>query len=299
MKKTMTKVTIESFIRQSRNRNQRTLLNLLPKSSSNRLHEAMRYAVLNGGKRIRPLLMYAVGEALHIPACAIDAPAAAVELIHAYSLVHDDLPSMDDDALRRGLPTCHKAYDEATAILVGDALQALAFEALSQAPHLTNKQKLAMLQTLSNASGFKGMVGGQALDLAAEQQVIDVTQLELIHRLKTGTLLSASVRLANLAKVNLELDEQTALDNFAQHIGLAFQIQDDILDVTENTAMLGKTAGHDATLQKATYPALLGLEQAQAAMTQQYDQALYCLQRFGKSAQNLHELADWLLNRRS
>lgn len=228
------------------------------------LAEAMRYGTLLGGKRLRPFLVYATGEMFNVSSSTLDAPAAAVECIHAYSLIHDDLPAMDNDDLRRGQPTCHIKYGEASAILAGDALQTLAFSILSDAPmpEVSDKFRLAMIAELAQASGIAGMCGGQALDLDAEGKLISLTQLERIHRHKTGALIRAAVRLGALSAGEPGRDALPLLDKYAQSIGLAFQVQDDILDVVGDTATLGKRQGADQQLGKSTYPALLGLEQA-------------------------------------
>ncbi len=223
-----------------------------------RLHTAMRYAVLGDGKRIRPQLVYAAGAACGVHEAILDAPAVAVELVHAYSLVHDDLPAMDDDALRRGRATVHIAYDEATAILVGDALQALAFEVLVAAD-CDAELRIALIATLADASGAAGMCGGQALDLAATGSVQTLLELERMHTLKTGALIRASVRMGALCAHASDSTLQR-LDAYAQALGLAFQIRDDILDVEGDSAALGKTAGKDAAQSKPTYPALLGID---------------------------------------
>jgi len=225
-----------------------------------RLHAAMRHAVLLGGKRMRPLLVHATAQAFGAAPEAADAAAAAVELVHAYSLVHDDLPAMDDDALRRGQPTVHVAFDEATAILAGDALQTLAFSLLAEAP-LDAGIRLAMVATLAHASGANGMCGGQALDLAAtgEGVTIDIEALERLHAMKTGALLRAAVTLGALA-AGVDADTRARLDSFAAALGLAFQIRDDLLDIEGDSATLGKTAGKDIAQDKATFPALIGLE---------------------------------------
>ncbi|KGQ20703.1 Geranylgeranyl pyrophosphate synthase [Lysobacter dokdonensis DS-58] len=223
-----------------------------------RLHAAMRYAATDGGKRMRPLLVYAAGTAFGADLQALDAPAVAVELIHAYSLVHDDLPAMDDDALRRGKPTVHVAFDEATAILAGDALQSLAFDVLARAP-LDAQRRVEMLAELARASGVVGMCGGQALDIdATGGAAITVAELERLHAMKTGALLRASVRMGAIA-AGADADTRAHLDTFADALGLAFQVRDDLLDVEGDSASLGKTAGKDAAQQKATFPALLGL----------------------------------------
>ncbi|NUS38245.1 MAG: geranyl transferase [Lysobacter sp.] len=241
---------------------------LLPSAdaSQRRQHAAMRHATLGGGKRMRPLLVYATGTAFGADDAALDAPAAAVELIHAYSLVHDDLPAMDDDSLRRGQPTVHVAFDEATAILAGDALQSLAFAALADAP-LTAAQRVAMLRELAVAAGVRGMCGGQALDIDATGNAvaIDAEALQRLHAMKTGALLRASVRLGALA-ADVDTGTMAALDRFADALGLAFQIRDDLLDVESDSATLGKTAGKDVAQAKATFPALLGLDASRARL---------------------------------
>ena len=228
------------------------------------LVEAMQYGALLGGKRLRPFLVYATGEMFGVSRTTLDAPAAAVECIHAYSLMHDDMPAMDDDDLRRGLPTCHIKFGEANAILAGDALQTLAFSILSDAPmpEVPDSDRLAMVSTLAHASGVAGMCGGQALDLEAEGHQVDLQALERIHRHKTGALICAAVRMGALSAGERGRAALPALDRYAQNIGLAFQVQDDILDVVGDTATLGKRQGADQQLGKSTYPALLGLEQA-------------------------------------
>ena len=266
-----------------------------------RLHAAMRYSVLGGGKRIRPILVYAAGEALGVAAEHLDAPACAVELIHAYSLVHDDLPAMDDDDLRRGKPTCHKYYDEATAILVGDALQTLAFHVLAHAPcdDIEPAARLRMIGTLSMAAGSRGMVGGQAIDLAATGQQLDIAQLEDMHIHKTGALIRASVLMGALAAPELDMAHFEALDHYAKCIGLAFQIQDDILDVIGDSNETGKTTGADAERSKPTYPALLGMEQAAARAAELVDEALASLDGFDQRADLLRDIARYIVSRRS
>ena len=230
-----------------------------PASAPSRLHAAMRHGVLNGGKRVRPLLVYATGTALGADEGALDAAASAVELMHCYSLVHDDLPAMDDDALRRGQPTVHVAFDEATAILAGDALQSLAFAVLAGAPQAP-QSRVAMLAELARAAGVGGMCGGQALDIdatgASHAQLADI---EHLHALKTGALLRCAVRLGAIA-ADATADDRAALDRYADALGLAFQIRDDLLDIEGNAATLGKTAGKDVAQAKATFPALLGID---------------------------------------
>ena len=237
------------------------LVRFLPPASAQpaRLHEAMHYAVLDGGKRVRPLLVYAAGELFDADLASMARAAAAVEMIHAYSLVHDDMPCMDDDALRRGKPTVHKKYDEATALLVGDALQAQAFLILTEG-HAEPTRKIAMLATLAHAAGSRGMCGGQAIDLAAVGVALTLPELERMHQLKTGALLDAAVMLGALSGKTLLAAEISALQAYAAAIGLAFQVVDDILDATADSQTLGKTAGKDAANNKPTYVSLLGLD---------------------------------------
>lgn len=260
-----------------------------------RLHSAMRYSALGAGKRVRPFLVYGVGSMLGADEARLDAPAAAVELVHAYSLVHDDLPAMDDDDLRRGRPTCHRAFDEATAILTGDALQTLAFEVLSNDAQNHAETRLAMLQTLAQASGSKGMAGGQALDLAAVGYNLDLAALEQMHRLKTGALIAASVQLGALA-AGVDARTQRQLAQYARAIGLAFQVRDDILDVISPSHTLGKTQGKDAAQDKPTYVSLLGLKGAQALALQLLDEAQSALHGLPKS-DLLGELARYVVMR--
>ncbi|MGK0298574.1 MAG: geranylgeranyl pyrophosphate synthase, partial [Gammaproteobacteria bacterium] len=231
------------------------------------LHEAMRYAVLGSGKRIRPVLVYATGETFGVELAALDAPAVAVELIHAYSLIHDDLPAMDDDDLRRGKPTCHKAFDEATAILAGDAIQALSFDVLANDKNITvgSEQKIQMISCLAVNSGSLGMAGGQAIDLASVGKKLTLEQLENMHSRKTGALIRASVELGALSVSNLSSKNFDAILSYAKSIGLAFQIRDDILDIESETSVLGKPQGSDAERNKPTYPELLGLSGAKRA----------------------------------
>ncbi len=238
-----------------------------PTIAPGRLHAAMRHAALGGGKRMRPLLVYATGTTFAADAEALDDAAVAVELIHCYSLVHDDLPAMDNDALRRGQPTVHVAFDEATAILAGDALQSLAFEMLVDAPQPAER-RVAMLAELARASGIAGMCGGQALDIAAtgsQADSISIADLERLHALKTGALLRASVRMGAIA-AGADAANRAALDRYADALGLAFQIRDDLLDVEGNSVTLGKTAGKDSAQDKATFPALLGIEGSRARL---------------------------------
>jgi geranylgeranyl diphosphate synthase type II len=261
----------------------------------------MRYSVMNGGKRVRPLLAYAACEALGGAPEQANGAACAVELIHAYSLVHDDLPAMDDDDLRRGQPTTHKAFDEACAILAGDGLQSLAFSALLD-PHLSSSDaetRLSMVSALALAAGPAGMVGGQAIDLGSVGLKLDQAALEYMHRHKTGALIEASVKLGALASGRAEKTELKSLQTYAQAIGLAFQVQDDILDVESDTQTLGKRQGADIARDKPTYPALLGLDAAKAYALELRDLALHALRPFDASAEPLRELARYIVERRS
>lgn len=257
------------------------------------LKEALEYSLLNGGKRLRPLLVYATGQALGADLIHCDKPAMAVELIHAYSLVHDDLPAMDDDDLRRGRPTCHKAFDEATAILTGDALQTLAFEALAsdQQP-----AALAMVKILAQASGTQGMVAGQMLDLQGEGKQLSLEELQRLHSHKTGALIRAAVRMGGLA-AGASADVLATLDIYATALGLAFQVQDDLLDVKGDEATLGKKTGSDALLHKATYPSLLGVEGAEQRAQALVKQACDSLTNLSGEWSSLVELANWSINR--
>ncbi|TLX57005.1 geranyl transferase [Stutzerimonas nosocomialis] len=272
-----------------------------PRSELARLYEAMRYSVMNGGKRVRPLLVYAASEALGGEPAQADGAACAVELIHAYSLVHDDLPAMDDDDLRRGQPTTHKAFDEACAILAGDGLQSLAFEALAARDFnpADAALRLEMLVALARAAGPAGMVGGQAIDLGSVGHKLDRQALETMHRHKTGALIEASVHLGALSSGNATPEVLAALGLYARAIGLAFQVQDDILDVESDTLTLGKHQGADIARDKPTYPALLGLAPAKAYATELCDQALAAIEPLGAPAQPLRELARFIVERRS
>ena len=262
-----------------------------------RLHDAMRYATLGGGKRVRPLLAFAAGELTGAAPERLDIVACAVELIHAYSLVHDDLPCMDDDVLRRGRPTCHVEFDEPTALLVGDSLQTQAFELLSTQPLGEPRQQLEMVALLAHASGSRGMAGGQAIDLASVGKPLSQPELELMHALKTGALIRAAVLLGALAGKPMDAAERHDLDRFAKRAGLLFQVVDDILDCTASTATLGKTAGKDEAADKPTYVALLGLEGARAYADELRTEALEALTRFGNRASRLTQLADFICHR--
>jgi geranylgeranyl pyrophosphate synthase len=267
-------------------------------ASAQHLMAAMDYSLFNGGKRVRPLLVYATAQAVGANINKADAPAAAVEMIHAYSLVHDDLPAMDDDDLRRGQPTCHIAFDEATAILAGDALQTQAFAILSDPnSSLSAQQQMAMIQLLSHNSGLLGMAGGQSLDLEAVNKQVDLAYLENMHKHKTGALITASVLMGahcheSVAPVTLQ-----ALTDYSHAIGLAFQVQDDILDVTSDTQTLGKTQGADIANNKPTYVSLLGLEGAQQKALQLHQQALDVLQPLGSAANRLQDIAHYIVDR--
>ncbi|GAB6040099.1 (2E,6E)-farnesyl diphosphate synthase [Endothiovibrio diazotrophicus] len=266
-----------------------------------RLHDAMRYATLGGGKRIRPVLVYAAGEMLGAPLDTLDGPACALELIHAYSLIHDDLPAMDDDDLRRNKPTVHKAFDEATAILAGDALQTHAFYLLAHDPTLTApaEARLRMVEALALAAGSRGMCGGQALDLAATGQRLDVVELEDMHIHKTGALIRAAVTLGALTAPHAPEETVARLDHYAKCIGLAFQIRDDILDVEGETSLLGKPAGSDQAHDKATYPALLGLQGAKDRALELHREAEASLAAIDGDTAFLLQLSEFIVERMS
>lgn len=256
------------------------------------LHRAMRYAVLGGGKRLRPLLVYAAGHALGSDGPLLDAPACAVEIIHAYSLVHDDLPAMDDDAMRRGRPTCHVVFGEAMAILAGDALQALAFEILADGPDGDDPaQRIAMLRTLGAACGAEGMAGGQAFDLSAVGRKLTLEELERMHAYKTGALIRASVRLGALAAGCRDSGLLDRLDRYGHAVGLAFQVRDDILDIEGESAVIGKTAGKDAAADKPTFPSIIGLEASRARLAALVDEALEAIAPLGARGEWLADLA--------
>ncbi|MEN3277065.1 MAG: farnesyl diphosphate synthase [Massilia sp.] len=264
-----------------------------------RLHAAMRYTVLGGGKRVRPLLAHASGELFGAGQDAVARAACAVEMIHAYSLVHDDMPCMDDDELRRGKPTVHVAYDEATALLVGDALQAQAFEVLASNDTLPPACQIAMLRLLAQAAGSAGMCGGQAIDLDSVGLALNLEQLERMHQLKTGALLRASVLLGALCGKELTAPEREALDAYSKAVGLAFQVVDDVLDATADSATLGKTAGKDAADNKPTYVSILGLDESKALAEQLRREAHDALAPFGEQALRLRELADLIVQRKA
>ncbi|WP_153099941.1 polyprenyl synthetase family protein [Paraburkholderia hayleyella] len=291
-------MTFQQWTRWVLERVETALENYLPPATTEpaQLHEAMRYAVLGGGKRVRPLLCHAAGELSGASAECLDAAAAALEMIHVYSLVHDDMPCMDDDALRRGRPTVHVQYDEPTALLVGDALQSQAFVALT-AEILAPAQQAALVRELALASGSTGMAGGQAIDLASVGHVLSRAQLETMHRMKTGALLRAAVRMGALAGVAPDAKQMHALDTYAAAVGLAFQVVDDILDVTADSAVLGKTAGKDAKDGKPTYVSIMGLEASRTLAAHLRSEAHAALAPFGARALRLAELADLVVNR--
>ena len=276
-----------------------------PITVPNRLHEAMRYAVLDGGKRVRPLLVFAAGDLFGADTRTLQRAAAAVEMIHAYSLVHDDMPCMDDDALRRGKPTVHVKYDEATALLVGDALQAQAFIVLAEGFDVQDdsadsaSRRPSMLALLAQASGSAGMCGGQAIDLASVGLALSLGELEHMHQLKTGALLRASVVLGALAGKTLSAAEMAALDAYSAAIGLAFQVVDDVLDATADSATLGKTAGKDAADNKPTYVSILGLGESKALAEKLRNDAHHALMPFGEKARRLREIADLIVQRKA
>jgi len=263
-----------------------------------RLHQAMRYSCLNGGKRVRPLLAFAAGELCLADQCKLETVSCAVEMIHAYSLVHDDLPCMDNDVLRRGRPTCHVEYGEATALLVGDSLQTLAFELLTREDFGDVAIQIEMLRVLTHASGSLGMAGGQAVDLDSVGRTLDLPELELMHALKTGALIRAAVLLGGLCGTSLTHEAREALDRFSRRAGLLFQVVDDILDCTASTATLGKTAGKDSAADKPTYVGLMGLERAREFADDLRAQALESLAVFGESAQRLVELTNFITRRK-
>ncbi|CAM4313625.1 (2E,6E)-farnesyl diphosphate synthase [Vibrio agarivorans] len=286
---------------QSRNNQQLDVwLSQLP-HQDNALIQAMKYGLLLGGKRARPFLVYAVGTMLGQSLQDLDTPASAIECVHAYSLIHDDLPAMDDDELRRGQPTCHIKFDEATAILTGDALQTLAFTILADGSLAPNAESLRikMVSELAKASGAQGMCVGQSLDLQAENKAVSLSQLEEIHRNKTGALISCAVRLGALAAGEKGVDVLPALDRYAKAVGLAFQVQDDILDVVGDTKTLGKPQGSDLALHKSTYPALLGLEGAQQKASLLLEEALRALDEVPYDTTLLQSFARYVIERES
>ncbi|MEC9385365.1 (2E,6E)-farnesyl diphosphate synthase [Marinobacter sp. bablab_jr008] len=288
----------EAYLDQCRQQVDRELDRCLARNTtSERLQETMRYSVLGGGKRVRPALCMAAARAMGSDESTALAPACALELIHAYSLVHDDLPAMDDDDLRRGRPTAHIAFDEASAILAGDALQTLAFALLSEAPALSDRQRVAMISELARASGHQGMVGGQAIDLESVGRQLSVEQLEAMHRHKTGALIEASVRLGALTSETVTERQLTNLTDYASALGLAFQVQDDLLDIEGDTEIIGKRQGSDVAKAKPTYPALLGIDGARQHLARLLDEALVALESFGPEADTLRAMADYVVAR--
>jgi geranylgeranyl pyrophosphate synthase len=292
---------LKEYLSFCQNRVEKALEDRLPSGQllPHKLHQAMRYSVLDGGKRMRPMLTYCTGKTLGIAPEALDGPACAVEFIHVYSLVHDDLPAMDDDDLRRGKATCHVAFDEATAILAGDALQALAFEILANDPSMTAtaEGRLKMIIALAKASGSQGMVGGQAIDLQSVGTRLNLPELENMHIHKTGALIRASVTMATLAKADIDPTVATKLDRYAKCIGLSFQVKDDILDEESDTDTLGKTQGKDKDNDKPTYPALLGLAGAKQKAQELHEKALDSLSIFGEEADLLRDLSLYIIQR--
>ena len=288
----------EAFSRDCRQRVEAWLDAQFPEASDpTRLRSAMRYSLFNGGKRVRPILVYAAARSIqpNIDLALLDPVAAAIECLHSYSLVHDDLPAMDDDDLRRGKPTCHKAYNEATAILAGDGLQALAFEYLTRT-RFSAEIQIQLIKSLAWGSGADGMVLGQAIDLAAVDQTLNLQQLETMHRHKTGALIRSAIAMGAIA-AGANSQALKDLDNYAAAIGLAFQVQDDILDVTSDTATLGKQQGADIAHNKPTYVSLLGLDQAKIKAQDLYQEALSALEPFGDSARELQQLAAYIVGR--
>ena len=294
--------TLNARLDDWRHRVERELDRWLPPDTAvpERLHAAQRYSVLGPGKRIRPALVYATAETLGVPLDQVDAAACAVELIHSYSLVHDDLPAMDDDDLRRGRPTCHKAFDEATAILAGDSLQVLAFKLLASHPGLPPdcRVRVHLIDILADASGTAGMAGGQALDLAAEGRSLTLAEVEQVHALKTGALIRASILMAAHCAPDLDATGLASLSDVGAQVGLAFQVQDDILDIEGDATLLGKPVGSDEARAMPTYPAVAGLPAAHARVRELHASAAAILARHGWSRGPLADVANWLLTRR-
>jgi len=297
----MNEPALRAFLSDCQQRTETSLERLLPAADTPpiRLHQAMRYAVLGGGKRVRPTLAYAAARAVGVEPALVDTAAASLEMIHTYSLIHDDLPAMDDDDLRRGRPSCHKAFDEATAILAGDALLTLAFQVLATDAEFAGDaaMRIAMIGNLGRGSGSLGMAGGQALDLESEGKDLNLVMLENIHIHKTGALIRAAVNMGALASPGLSAERAEALDHYAKCIGLAFQIQDDLLDVEGETAVIGKQSGADAAHQKATYPSLMGIGPAHEAAADLVDDALASLQPFGDGGDPLRWIARYIVSR--
>ena len=296
-------MSLSLLLKTYRARVDKALDHWLPETNVNpaQLHEAMRYSSLNGGKRVRPALVYLTGQALDIAPAMLDGPACALELVHVYSLIHDDLPAMDDDTLRRGKATCHIQYDEATAILAGDAMQALAFYILAHDPNMVEDARLRiqMVETLALASGSRGMAGGQAIDLAAVGKAVNLAELENMHIHKTGALIRASIKLAALSSSEITSELMEKLDHYAKCVGLAFQIHDDILDVEGDTETLGKVQGADSARNKPTYPALLGMDEAKQRAKDLHHEAVDCLSDLGEKAQSLREISQYIISRQN
>lgn len=295
-------MTFHSKLKSFQQRVDNALQNYLPTEDppEHHLAAAIRYAIIGGGgKRIRPAMVYAAGEAVNADPDCLDIPACAVEMIHAYSLIHDDLPAMDDDDLRRGRPTCHKQFDEATAILAGDAIQALAYEILADEKHfkLPEAHHLQMLHCLTQASGAMGMAGGQAMDLASVGKHLTLEQLENMHQLKTGALIRSSILLGARCGEETSDDDIKSLDSYSKCIGLSFQIHDDILDVTSDTETLGKPQGSDEQQSKPTYPSIIGLDESKKLAVEQHEIALSHLEHFGKEADTLRQLSAYIVER--
>ncbi|WP_392563664.1 (2E,6E)-farnesyl diphosphate synthase [Orbus wheelerorum] len=291
-----------SFIKLHEQYSQRVnqlLANCMENIDASLLKEAMQYSLLAGGKRIRPFLVYATGQMFDCMLEKLDSSAMAIEAIHTYSLIHDDLPAMDNDELRRGMPTCHIKYGEATAILAGDALQSFGYSLIAQDPYLPDSNKILMLQELSAASGISGMCLGQSLDLQAEHNIITIDELDQIHIYKTGALIKAAVRFGMFAVGDKAMQYQSELDNYAHCIGLAFQIQDDILDVIGNKNIMGKNQGMDKQLAKNTYTSLIGLEKSIQTCQHLYRQAIEALDKIPYNSKALRQLADFIITRNS
>lgn len=291
----------ESLLKQYQLRVEQKLDQWLPDEQVNpvELHQAMRYSVLAPGKRVRPILVYATASALGLDLQLVDGTAAAVEIIHAYSLIHDDLPAMDNDDLRRGRPTCHRQFDEATAILAGDALQALAFYILSHDDNMTrsSKARLKMIEKLSLFSGSRGMAGGQAIDLASVGKTLNIAELETMHIHKTGALIRTCIQLSALSSKQLGAEQYRALDTYAKCIGLSFQVQDDILDVIGDTNTLGKPQGSDMERRKPTFPSVIGLDASREKALELHHKALDALSIFGEEAEILRYISAWFIER--
>ncbi len=295
------KLRFESLLELYQQRVNQALEHWLPAAAVTpvNLHKAMRYSVLAPGKRVRPVLVYATASALGLDLKLVDGAAAAVEMIHAYSLIHDDLPAMDDDDLRRGRPTCHVEFDEATAILAGDALQALAFYVLSHDQQMTQNPaaRLKMVEKLSLFSGSRGMAGGQAIDLASVGKYLNIAELETMHIHKTGALIRTCIQFAALSADDLSDDKAQALDAYAKAIGLSFQVQDDILDVIGDTATLGKPQGSDMQHNKPTFPSIIGLDASREKTAILHERALQSLSIFGEEADILRYISSWFVER--